>query len=134
MINRCKCLSRSCGLDSLEDTVGEACAICAEAISTCIGLFARGDAYTHILETVYFTVIFVLRSIHELVDYAKTTANKQIYMILRTLSSWIDAIVYRCLNASYDDRRYDIDKLKVKMLFRSLVHVYVSAIDSLLFQ
>lgn len=55
-------------------------------------------------------------------------------MVLRTLASWIDATVVRCLNASDDRWRFDIDKLKAQMLFRSLVDVYVSAINSLLFQ
>lgn len=88
----------------------------------------------HILETVYFTIIFVLRSIHELAEYAKNTANRQIFMVLRTVATWIDAVVVRSLIASHDRQRYDIDKLKAIMLFRSLVDVYVPVILSLLFQ
>lgn len=132
MINQGDLFSRSYGLDSLQDTIGEACAICVEAISTCIEHYARGDAYVHILETVYYTIIFVLRSIHELADYARISTNRQIYMVLRTLVSWIDAIVYRWLFVSnYDCQRYDMEKLKAKMLFRSLAFVYVAIIDSL---
>lgn len=100
----------------------EACAICAEAMSTCIDYYAQGNAYLHILETVYFTVIFVLRSIHELADdYAQIPANRQINMILQTLASWIDAIVCRCIEAYYDRQRYDVDKLNANVLFRGLV-------------
>lgn len=133
-INQGDLLFRFFGLDSLDDTIGEACAICAEAVSTWVDECARGDAYNHILETVYFTVIFVLRSIHELGDYAKTTANRHIYTVTHTLTTWIDAVVVRCLDASNDRRRYDMDKLKAKILFRSLVDMYVSVILSLLFQ
>lgn len=126
MSDRHDLLSRSSGLASLGDTIGEACAICAEAVSTCISYYARGDAFLHILHTVYFTVIFVLRSID------KIPVNRHIYMVLQTLSSWIDAIVYRCLDAPGVSRRYDVNKLKIEMAFRSLVLVYVSEITSLL--
>lgn len=121
MINRGDLLRRSSGLNSPEDTVGEACAICAESVSTSIYYYARGDAYMHILETVYFTVIFVLRSIHELAEYAKNTAKRQIYMVLQTLATWIDVVVFRCLHASNFSQRYDIEKLKANILIRSLV-------------
>lgn len=134
MIIRGDLLSRSSGHACLEDTIGEACAVCAEAISTCIVECARGNAYMHILETVYFSVIFIIQSVHELFKHEKTAVNTLIYMILSTLVSWIDSLVFRCINVLYDRQRYDIDKLRAKLLFRSLVDLYVSVIDSALFQ
>lgn len=132
IINRSDLHSRSSGLDSLEDTLHEACAICADAVSTCIDRHSRGDAYTHILDTVYFTVIFVLQLIHDLTDCAKAAEIRHVYFVLQTLVSWIDAIVFRCLYA-LDIHRYkfDLNKLKAKMAFMSLVHVYLSVINSL---
>lgn len=106
--------------------MGEACAICAEAESTCIVRFARGDAYMQILETVYFTIIFVLRSIHELAYSARVTANRHIYMVLRTLTYWVDAIVYRCLcDSRVQWGRFDMDQLKHNIAFHSLPFVCV---------
>lgn len=119
--------TRLYGLDSLTDTIGVACAICSDAVSMCITSESRGDAYMHILETVYFTVIFVLRSIHELADFARTTADRYIYMILRTLACLMDAIVYRCLYHSVIQKRFDMDLLKNHIALRSLGLVYVLA-------
>lgn len=127
-------LSRSSNLDSLEDTIGEACSVCAEAISKCIHDSARGDAYLHILETVYLAVVFVLRSIHELADRGRTTANRHIYMVVQTIASWIDAIVYRCLHGSrIFCERFDINKMEARMAFVSLGLLYVSVPDYLSF-
>lgn len=126
--NQVNLISRSYGFDSLEDTIGKACAICAEAVSTYITYWARGDTYMHILETVYFTFIFVLRSIHELVDFARMTADKLIYMVLRTLACWMDAIVYRCLHHSAILwGRFDLDLLKSNIALYSLALMYVLA-------
>lgn len=124
--------SRSSGLDSLDITIGNACAICTEAVSTCIDRHTRGDAHMNILETVYFTIIFVLRSIHELADLARITVNSHIFMILQTLAFWIDAILFRILNALDVRRhRFDIDELKAMLAFCSLVVVYVSLVNCL---
>lgn len=122
---------RSSGFDSLDETIGEALAVCAEAVSTCIDLFAGGSAYVHVLETVYFTVIFILRSILKLADLARITANTHIFMVLQTLAYWIDAIIYRCLYALDECGRFDLDHLKANMAFRSLVYVCVSAISAI---
>lgn len=120
-------LSRSSKFESLEDTIGEACSVCAEAISKCIHDSARGDAYLHILETVYLAVVFVLRSIHELADRGRTTANRQLYMVVQTIASWIDAIVYRCLHGSrIFCERFDINKMEARMAFVSLGLLYAS--------
>lgn len=86
----------------------------------------------NILETVYFTIIFVLRSIHELADLARITVNSHIFMILQTLAFWIDAILFRILNALDVRRhRFDIDELKAMLAFCSLVVVYVSLVNCL---
>lgn len=117
---------RSSGLDSLDDTLGETCAVCAEAVSTCVDPYAQGESYTHILETVYFTVIFLLRSIqdHALASFTNVTANRYIHLVLRTLVSWIDAIVFRCLCFINIHRyRFDLDNLKAKMVFMTLAQV-----------
>lgn len=123
-------LIRFYGINSLEHTIGEACAICAEAMSTCINERAQGDAYMQILETVYFTVIFLLLSIDELAVFARFPANRHIYMVLRTLACWMDTVVFRCMlqcsEASNWMKRLDFDLLKNHIAFRSLgVLVYV---------
>lgn len=80
----------------------------------------------HISETVYFTVIFVLQSIHELADFARSTANRHIYMVVETLACWMDAIVHHYLDQSTGFRgRYDMDLLKINIALRSLALVYV---------
>lgn len=80
----------------------------------------------HILETVYFTVIFILRSIHELADLARITANRCIYMVLQTIACWVDAVVYRCFfHHAIQQGRFDIDLVKNNIALRSLVLVYV---------
>lgn len=118
--------SRLSGLDSLDVTIGEACTICAEAASAYIDKYARGDAYMHILETVYFAVIFILRSIYELADFARITANRHIYMVLWTLACWLDAIVYHCQDGSTNIRgTFDMDRLKIYIAFGGLILVYV---------
>lgn len=101
-------------------------AVCAEAVSTCINVRARGDAYIHVLETVYFTITFILQLFPKLADLARTTANSHIYMVLQTLASWVNTIVYRCLFALHVCLRFDVDKLKAKMAFRRLAYVCVS--------
>lgn len=80
----------------------------------------------HILETIYLALIFVLRSIHDLAGLTRITANRHIYMILQTLASWIDAIVFCCLKA-LDDRceTFEVEELKAKLAISTLVHVYV---------
>lgn len=130
MSNRNNRHCRSSGFDSLEDTIGEALAICAEAVSTCVESYARGNAYNHILETVYFTVIFILRSIPELADLARTTAISHIFMVLQTLPSWVNTIVYRCLIVLHDWLRFNEDIVRAKMAFRSLASVCMSVRDS----
>lgn len=132
IINRSDLHSRFSGLDILEDTLHEACAICADAVSTSIDRHSRGDAYTHILDTVYFAVIFVLQSIHDLANSAEAAESRHVYFVLQTLVSWIDAIVFRCLYAlDIHHYKFDLNKLKAKMAFMSLVHVYLSVINSL---
>lgn len=80
----------------------------------------------HILQTVYFAVIFVLRSIHELGIFADITKDRHIKMVLRTLACWMDAIVYRCLfYSTFLRRTFDMDLLKNSIAFRSLALVYV---------
>lgn len=117
---------RLSGFRSLVNTIGEACAICAEAASTCISRYARSEVYMHILETVYFAVIFILRSINQTANYFRSTADRHVYMILRALTSWVDAIVYRCLCAvTFRPERFDMNALEAKMSFRSLVLSYV---------
>lgn len=126
MISRSDLHFRSSGLDSLDDTLGEACAVCAEAVSTCVDPYARGDSYAHILDTVYFTVIFVIRSIqdHGFAEFANDTASRYIYLVLQTLAFWVDAIVFRCLYFINIRRyRFDLDNLKAKMAFMSLAQV-----------
>lgn len=118
---------RISGLDSPDDILGEACAICAEATSTYINAHARGDAYLHILGTVYFTVIFILRSIHELAVSSRLTANRHVFMVLRTIMSWIDAIVLWCLYAvDSSENIFDMNLLELGSVFRSLVLAYVT--------
>lgn len=126
MWNRNDRLCRSSGFDSLDDTIGEALAVCAEAVSTCINVRARGDAYIHVLETVYFTITFILQLFPKLADLARTTANSHIYMVLQILASWVNTIVYRCLFSLHVSLRFDVDKLKAKMAFRRLAYVCVS--------
>lgn len=108
------------------------CYLCRRCIYVHRYSHSQGDAYTHILDTVYFTVIFVLQSIHDLTDCAKAAEIRHVYFVLQTLVSWIDAIVFRCLYA-LDIHRYkfDLNKLKAKIAFMSLVHVYLSVINSL---
>lgn len=126
MIRGVRALSRCSGFDSLDLTIGEACAICAESLSTCIDYSARGEAYMHILESVYFSVVFILSSAQELADCSRSTASGQIFIVLRTLTAWIDAITYRILyDVGYREERFDMDLLKVAMSFRSLVSMYV---------
>lgn len=88
----------------------------------------------HILETVCFAVIFVLRSIHELADYAVVAANSHISLVLRTLAFWIDAIVSRCIYALHFHQRYAINELKAQIAVRGLFIEYVLVIESLLLQ
>lgn len=126
MLNRNDRHCRSSGLDSLVDTIGEALAVCAEAVSACISPYARGNAYIRILETVYFTVIFILQSIPKLADLARTIANSHIYIVLQTLAFWVNMIVYRCLFPLQECWRFDKNKMKAKMAFRSLASVCVS--------
>lgn len=126
--NQIDIITRLYGFDFLAGTIVEACTICSDAVSTCINEHARGDAYMHILETVYFTVIFVLRSIHKLADFARTTADRYIYMILRTLACWMDAIVIRCIwHSVVGQVPFDMDLLKNHIALRSLALVYVLA-------
>lgn len=80
----------------------------------------------HMLETVYFTAIFILRSIHELADFARITANRHIYMVMRTIAYWMDAIVHHCLfSSAVHHGRFDMDLLKENIAFRSLYLAYV---------
>lgn len=109
--------------------MGEALAVCAEAIATCISPHARGDANIHVLETVYFTVIFILRSIPKLADLASTTENSHIYMILQTLAYWVSTIVYRSLYALHECVEFNEDKVRAKMSFRSLAYLRMSVRD-----
>lgn len=88
----------------------------------------------HILETVCFAVIFVLRSIHELADHAEVAVNRHISLVLRTLAFWIDAIVSRCIYALHYHQRFAINELKAQMALCGLFTAYVSVIESLLLQ
>lgn len=118
--------SRISGYAALDTVLEEACDICAVAVSTCIHRGARGDAYMHILETVYLTVIFILRSINELAGYSTVSQNKIQSMVLRTLAFWIDMIVYQCIDATdCDEHCFNIIALQAGIMFRSLVLVYV---------
>lgn len=128
MLNRNDLHCRLTGFDSLEDTIGEALAVCAEAVSTCIHPNARGDPYIHVLETVYFTIIFILQSIPKLANLARTTASNLIYMVLQALASWVNMIVYRCLHALHECLRIDENKVMAKIAFHSLTYVCVSAV------
>lgn len=129
MINRDNHFFRISGLEFLDDTIGESCAICAEAVSTCINRRARGDAYIHTLETIYFTVIFIIRSIHELASFVRSSGNRQILIVLRTIACWIDAVVYRCLTDFSDLLwKFDMNQLNARIAFYGLV-VYVPMID-----
>lgn len=119
-------ISRSYGFYSLDNTIGEACAICAEALSTSLDECAQGDAYMQVLETVYFTVIFLLRSIQQLADFARDAANRHIYMVLKALACWMDAIVTRCVEYSVINYgKLNMNLLRNNFAFRSLALVCV---------
>lgn len=79
----------------------------------------------HILETVYFTVVFILRSIHEKANFTGTI-SKYIYMVIRTLTSWIERIVYQCLYNIGCHCRFDENLLKANCAFCALILVYVT--------
>lgn len=133
LTNRDGFSSRTSGFNYPEVVLGNVFAVCAEAISTCIEYCAQGDACMHILETVYYATIFILRSIHALAEFAKVTANRHIFLVVRTIACWTDAMVFRCLYAfDYRSTKFDEDLLKAYMAFRSVVLVYVSVIYSLL--
>lgn len=80
----------------------------------------------HILETVYLTVIFIIRSINELAGYSTVSQNKIQSMVLQTLASWIDMIVFQCIFAIDCDARFSISMLHACMMFRCVALVYVS--------
>lgn len=114
---------RSSGLNSLDETIGEACSICARAVSSHIHIHTQGNAYMHIMETVYFSIIFLLRSIYELADFARVTANERIYMVLRATASWLDTIVYQCRCFGHRPS-FNINAVKANIAFLSLAIVY----------
>lgn len=126
--------ARSSAFDSLNNTIGESCAICAEALSTCIFVCARGNAFMHVLETVRFTAIFVLWSIHELGNkHSRNPANEHtcMTMVIRTLSSWIDTVLYQCLHSLQPNQwRFDMSRVEALIAFRSLVLMCVPMLFS----
>lgn len=118
--------SRSSGCGALDVLLGNTCEICADAVSTCVHRRARGDAYMHILETIYLALIFILRSINELAGCSTFAVNRSNCMVLRTLASWINAIVVPCLFAvDCSECRFDMAALHAGIMFRGLVLVYV---------